>query len=133
MKDLESSWRRYRDYTLYVLIGTIAVGLAVWWGIHTADTDTSPNLPLHWLNFAGMTALVFGYTIRQFWKTRSVRLWMTWGVMLALHLGVSIPLIYALHPVPMAWITLALLSEQLVISEVIARFAIRDTEKRPVT
>lgn len=76
---------------------------------------------------------MFGYTIRQFWKTRSVRLWVTWGAILALHLGVSIPLIYALHPVPMAWITLALLSEQLVISEVIARFAIRDTEKRPVT
>lgn len=56
--------------------------------------------------FAAMTALVFINLIRQYRGSTSVRLWVTWGLILALHLSFFIPLVHAYHPVPIVWIAL---------------------------
>jgi len=56
--------RRIRDLLLYVAIALLIV-VSVWmFAVHQARTGGSPNLPLKWLGFAGMTAIVFGNAIR---------------------------------------------------------------------
>jgi len=43
----------------------VLIVTSVWmFAMHQARTGGSPNLPLKWLGFAGMTAIVFGYAIR---------------------------------------------------------------------
>ena len=112
---------RVLDLALYAVIGLAFVGAIALYALNSAHTNRPPALPLDWLMFAAMTALVFTNLIRQFWGSRSVRLWVTWSLILALHLGLLIPLIQAFHPVPMVWIALAGVAESVVIGEVIAR------------
>jgi len=55
---------RIKDWLLYVAIAVLIV-ISVWmFAMHQARTGGSPNLPLKWLGFAGMTAIVFGNAIR---------------------------------------------------------------------
>jgi hypothetical protein len=79
---------RIKDGLLYVAIAVLIV-ISVWmFAMHQARTGGSPNLPLKWLGFAGMTAIVFGYAIRacrQSWGKQ--KFWMLLGLFFAVHSG----------------------------------------------
>src|SRR6266567_2786211 len=82
--------RRIKDWLLYVAIAVLIV-ISVWmFAMHQARTGGSPNLPLKWLGFAGMTAIVFGYAIRacrQSWGKQ--KFWALLGLFFAVHSGLG--------------------------------------------
>jgi len=55
---------RLRDFLLYVAISLGVVAAIILFAAHQAKTGQSAGLPLNWLGFAAMTALVFGDAIR---------------------------------------------------------------------
>jgi hypothetical protein len=55
---------RVRDLMLYCVISLLIVAFALLFAFHQAKTGGSPYLPLKWIGFVGMSAIVFGYTIR---------------------------------------------------------------------
>jgi hypothetical protein len=97
-----SRLRRTRDFLLYVAIGVGIVGLVGWLGFHQARTDQPPGLPLKWLGFAGMTALVFGRTTqsaRRWWRTR--RFWLLLAALLIVQSCVGVLLLLRVPTAPL--------------------------------
>ena len=93
---------RTKDLLLYVAIGIAIVALAWVFGVHQARTGGSPNLPLKWLGFAGMTAVVFGYAIRacgRSWGKK--RLWVLLGVFFAVHSGLGVWILASVPKAPL--------------------------------
>jgi hypothetical protein len=84
---------RIKDWLLYVAIAVLIV-ISVWmFAMHQVRTGGSPNLPLKWLGFAGMTAVVFGYAIRACRRSWSEqKFWVLVGLFFAVHsiLGVIV-------------------------------------------
>src|SRR5208282_3219340 len=82
---------RIKDWLLYVAIAVLIV-ISVWmFAMHQARTGGSPNLPLKWLGFAGMTAIVFGNAIRacrRLWGKQ--RFWLFLGLFFAVHSGLGV-------------------------------------------
>jgi Na+/melibiose symporter-like transporter len=82
---------RIKDWLLYVAIAVLIV-ISVWmFAMHQARTGGSPNLPLKWLGFAGMTAIVFGYAIRaspRSWGKQ--KFWVLLGLFFAVHSGLGV-------------------------------------------
>jgi hypothetical protein len=94
--------RKPRDMLLYVLIGILVVASAWVFAVHEANTGGSPNLPLKWLGFGGMTAVVFGYAIRagrREWRKR--RFWLLLGAFGAVHLGLGVFVVTRAPVVPL--------------------------------
>ena len=92
------SLRRLRDLLLYVAIGFAFV----WLGFYQAKTAQTPGLPLKWLGFAGMTALVFGDAIqsaRNRW--RSARFWLVLTAFFVVQSCVGIVLLSRMAAVPL--------------------------------
>lgn len=63
MRDRQDRWRRVRDCLLDVGIASSILGLAAAFAIRQAMTGGSPELPLQWIAFGGVTAVTFGYAI----------------------------------------------------------------------
>jgi hypothetical protein len=62
---------RVRDFLLYVAIGISLIVLIVLYGNYQIAKRQSPGLPVKWLGFGVMTALIFWWAIRAyrpFWK-----------------------------------------------------------------
>jgi hypothetical protein len=55
---------RRRDLLLYLAIAISLVASVGIFALYQAKTGGSPDLPLKWLGFAAMSAIVFGYAIR---------------------------------------------------------------------
>ena len=91
-----------KDLALYALTGILIV-IALWiFAVHQARTGGSPNLPVKWLGFAGMTAIVFGYTIRGYrrlWRKQSF--WLLLGFVFAVHSTVGVFVLLRLQTVPL--------------------------------
>ena len=96
--------RGTKDLVLYVAIAIILV-IVVWiFSIHQARTGGSPNLPLKWIGFAGMTAIVFGYAIRtcrRLWGNQ--RFWLLLSLFLAVHSGVGVFVLATVSAVPLVF------------------------------
>ena len=93
---------RTRDMLLYVLVAILIVAAAWMFAIHEANTGGSPNLPLKWLGFAGMTAVVFGYSIRACRREwRRERFWLLLSTFGAVHLFLGVFLIARASVVPL--------------------------------
>jgi hypothetical protein len=94
--------RRIRDWLLYVAIALLIV-ISVWmFAVHQARTGGSPNLPLKWLGFAGMSAIVFGYAIRacrQSWGKQ--KFWKLLGLFFAVHSGLGVFVLLRVPVVPL--------------------------------
>jgi hypothetical protein len=74
-----------------VAIAVLIVAAAWMFAMHQARTGGSPNLPLKWLGFAGMTAIVFGNAIRacrRLWGKQ--RFWLFLGLFFAVHSGLGV-------------------------------------------
>src|SRR5712664_517629 len=54
---------RLTDFLVYSAIALTLVLVALAFAIHQANTGGSPQLPLKWLGFLGMSLIVFGYAI----------------------------------------------------------------------
>jgi hypothetical protein len=94
--------RRIKDGLLYVAIAVMIV-ISVWmFAMHQARTGGSPNLPLKWLGFGGMTAIVFGYAIRacrQSWGKQ--KFWALLGLFFAVHSGLGVFVLLRVPVVPL--------------------------------
>ena len=93
---------RTKEWLLYIVIAVLIVALIWMFAIHQATTGGSPNLPLKWIGFAGMTAIVFGYAIRacRRWWGRQ-KFWALMGLFFALHSGLGVPLLLRIPVVPL--------------------------------
>ena len=93
---------RIRDLLLYTAIGALIVAALSTFAVHQARTGGSPNLPLKWLGFAGMTAIVFGNTIRgsrPLWGRQ--RFWLLVGLFFAMHSGLGMFVLMRVPTVPL--------------------------------
>jgi hypothetical protein len=93
---------RIKDWLLYVAIAVLIV-ISVWiFAMHQARTGGSPNLPLKWLGFAGMTAIVFGYAIRACRRSwRKQKFWVLLGLFFAVHSGLGVFVLLRVPTVPL--------------------------------
>jgi Na+/melibiose symporter-like transporter len=93
---------RIKDWLLYVAIAVLIV-ISIWmFAMHQARTSGSPNLPLKWLGFGGMTAIVFGHAIRacrRLWGKQ--RFWLFLGLFFAVHSGLGVLVLLRVPVVPL--------------------------------
>ena len=93
---------RAKDLLLYVAIGIAIVALLWVFAVHQARTGGSPNLPLKWLGFAGMTGVVFGYAIRACRRSwRKPRFWALLSIFFAVHSGLGVLILMKVQEVPL--------------------------------
>jgi Na+/melibiose symporter-like transporter len=84
-------WKRVRDWLLYVVIAAVVFAVVGVFAIHQAKTGGSPDLPLKWLGFVGITAIIFGYAIlayRRSWGRR--QLWLLLTAFFIMHSGAGV-------------------------------------------
>jgi hypothetical protein len=97
-----SGLRRAGDFVLYAIIGILFVSGAAWYGFHQARSGGSPNLPMKWIGFGGMTALVFGYLIHNNAKRwRVARFWLLLTAALITHVAVGTAALANIKTVPL--------------------------------
>jgi hypothetical protein len=93
---------RIKDWLLYVGIALLII-ISVWmFAMHQARTGGSPNLPLKWPGFAGMSAIVFGYAIRacrRSWAKQ--KFWVFLGLFFAVHSAVGVFVLLRVPIVPL--------------------------------
>ena len=93
---------KIQDWLLSVAIGVRIMALVWMFAMHQARIGASPNLPLKWLGFAGMTAIIFGYAIRacrRLWGGQ--RLWLFLGLFFAVHSGLGVLILMRIPTVPL--------------------------------
>ena len=98
----QTSLERIKEWLLYMAFAVLIV-ISVWmFAMHQARTGGSPNLPLKWLGFAGMTAIVFGYAIRACrgsWEKQEF--WVLLGLFFAVHSGLGVFVLLRVPTVPL--------------------------------
>ena len=85
MTPSHSRRRRLRDLLLYVLIAVALVTAIFVFAAYDDRHGRTPQLPIKWLAFAGLTMIVFGYTIQEHraqWKSQQF-----WRFLLLLFVG----------------------------------------------
>lgn len=93
---------RIRDWLLYVAIAVLIVISLFMFAIYQARAGRPANLPVKWLGFASMTAIVFGYAIRvcrQLW--REPKFWVFLGLFFAVHSGLGVLFLMKTARVPL--------------------------------
>jgi len=93
---------RLLDFFLYTVIAVVVFGSLATFAVHQARTGGSATLPLKWLGFAGMTAIVFGYAIREhrtLWRSR--HFWLVIASLFLAHSIVGIVVLLNIHVVPL--------------------------------
>jgi len=91
-----------KDWLLYVAIAILIVLLIWMFEIHQARTGGSPHLPLKWLGFAGMSAILFGQTLqscRPLWGIR--KFWILLGLFFIVHSGLGSFVLLRIQAVPL--------------------------------
>jgi hypothetical protein len=120
---------RIKDWLLYVAIAILIAASAWMFAMHQARTGGSPNLPLKWLGFAGITAIVFGNAIRscgrrRLWRRR--KFWVLLGLFFAVHCVLGVVLLMRVATAP--WVLYAVLAgpEYVVLAMYLGHFLDRD-------
>lgn len=102
MSRQKTSLKRIKDWLSYLLIAFL-VAISIWaFEMHQARNLRSPDLPLKWLGFAGMTAIVFGYAIRScrpLWREQ--RFWTYLSIFFAVHAALGISVLSRVHHAPL--------------------------------
>jgi hypothetical protein len=95
---------RVRDFLLYIAIAVAITASVVIHGFRQSKAGGSADLPMKWIGFAGMTAIVFGYCLKACRaKWRMPRLWLFLILFFAAHSIAGI-LVLAKTPVmPLVW------------------------------
>lgn len=120
---------RIKDWLLYVAIAVLIVILVWMFAMHQARTGGSPNLPLKWLGFAGMTAIVFGNAIRScrrqgLWRRR--KFWVFLGLFFAVHSGLGVFVLLRVPVVPLLLYAVLTGPEYLLLAAYLGFFLDRD-------
>jgi hypothetical protein len=85
--------KKPRDITMYLGIGLLFVCLVVIGAFHAPTALESAS---HWLVFAGVSGVVFGYQLRDFWRFRATgRFWITLLLLFACHFALWV---FYVHP-----------------------------------
>jgi hypothetical protein len=105
-----SAWLpRVIDLLLYVLIAIVVIGSVFAYAVYQAKAGHHhARLPLKWMAFAGLTLVVFGYTLqgyRGFWGRRLF--WVVLCVSLLVHLGLGLVLIRQFDTIPLVLFAMA--------------------------
>ena len=114
---------RVRDLLLYVAIALSLVGLTFAYAVYLFKTGGSPELPLKWMGFAGMTAVVFGYAIkacRRLWGT--LKFWALLGLFFAVHSGLGVLVLMNVPTVPLVFYALLTAPEYVVLARCLGFF-----------
>jgi hypothetical protein len=114
---------KIKQLLLYCIIGVAVSAAAISLGILQAKAGSSAGLPIKWLGFAIMTALVFGNAIR-YSKSRWTRpkFWGLLALFLFLHLAVGLAALWRLTQVGLIQFFLATVIEISVLSAYLGRF-----------
>jgi hypothetical protein len=115
--------RRIRDLLLYCLIGILLVAVGGVYAVHQGRLGQTSGLPLKWLGFGIMTALVFGNAIRHsepFWRSR--RFWGLLAVFSILHFGFGFVVLLRLRQVGLIEFLVATLIENALLNACLGRF-----------
>jgi cation transport ATPase len=106
-----------KDWLLYVAIAFLIVILVWAFAFHQAKTGGSPKLPLKWLDFAAMTAVVFGYAIRacrRLWRKQ--KFWLVLAVFFAVHCICGVFALKQIEVVPLAYFPVLIIVEYAILS-----------------
>jgi hypothetical protein len=90
-----STRSRIIDVALYLAIALSLFTALYFYASYQARAGRQPGLPLNWLGFGGMTALVYGYALqdhRRSWGRP--RFWLTFIVALLLQAGAGIAMLW---------------------------------------
>lgn len=114
---------RARDLLVYVAIAILVVTLVGVFAIHQAKTGGTPDLPLKWLGFGGMSAIVFGYAIR---NNRSSwgqpRFWGLLAIFALFHFAAALAILLRTLVIPMLYYGVATGIEYFVLSVYLSHF-----------
>lgn len=94
--------RRVWDFAQYTVIAIGLVAAAGAFGVHQARSGGSPVLPIKWIGFGGLTAIVFGYGIREharLWGER--RFWVIMSTVLLAHVVLGFLILQKFEVVPL--------------------------------
>ncbi len=112
-----------KDLLLYIAIGVLVVIAGMIFAFHQAKTGGSPNLPLKWLGFAGMTAIVFGYGIRssrRLWGKQ--KFWVLLSFFFAVHSSLGTFALTRVQVVPLAFYAILTPIEYVVLTAYLSFF-----------
>ncbi len=115
--------RRLRDLLLYCLIGILLVVVGGVYAVHQGRLGRTSGLPLKWLGFGIMSALVFGNAIRHsepFWRSR--RFWGPLVLFSILHFGLGFVVLLRLRQVGLIEFFFATLIENALLNAYLGRF-----------
>jgi hypothetical protein len=118
---------RIKDWLIYVAIAVRIVASIWMFEMHQVKTGGSPNLPLKWLGFAGMTAVVFGYAIRacrRSWGKR--RFWVLLGIFFVVHAGLGVSILMRVPTAPLLFYAVLTGPEYLLLAAYLGFFLDRD-------
>ncbi len=119
----QSRTGRIKDWLLYVAIAVLIV-VSIWmFAMHQARSGGSPNLALKWLGFAGMTVIVFGYSIRacrRLWGKQ--RFWLFLGAFFVVHSGLGMFVLLRVSTVPLVLYAVLIAIEYAVLAAYLGYF-----------
>src|SRR3954466_14393541 len=93
---------RTKDRLLYIAIAALIVVSVCMFALYQARRGGSPNLPLKWLGFAGMTAIVFGYALRACRRQRrKQRFWLFPCLFFGCHTALGVFVLFRLSTMPL--------------------------------
>lgn len=91
MRHHQTTRGRVRDWLTYIVIAVLFVALFFGLGAYQGMTGGSSQLPLKWMAFAGVSAIVFGYAIRARRRSWSKpKFWLLLIVFAVVHSGVGV-------------------------------------------
>lgn len=118
-----------KDFLLYTAIGLAIVLAAVLFALHQVKIHGSPDLPLKWMGFAGMSAIVFGYAIRTNRASwRKPRFWRLLAAFSLVHFSLGFAVLSRIAAVPLIVYGALTGMEYLVLSIYIAFFLDRKAD-----
>ena len=123
--------RRIKDWLLYIAIAVVIV-ISVWmFAMHQAEDGRLSELPLKWLGFAGMTAIVFGYAIRgcrQSWEKQ--KFWVLMGLFFAIHCGLGVFVLLRVPVMPLVFYAVLTGIEYIVLAAYLGFFLDGERERK---
>ena len=119
------------DIVIYLLAALGIAGAAIWYGIYTADAGKNPELPMDYIWAVASAALVTGYVVWCFRKSRlSLRFWVIYASWLIVHMVLYLWALGKLEKVPLLFVSALVWPEAWLVWLLFARF-VGPPETRP--
>jgi hypothetical protein len=116
-------WKRKWDFLAYFAIALVIVASALLYGAHQGRTGGSSELPLKWLGFAGLTAIVFGYATRTGLETKAgPKFWVLLAAVFVVRTAIWVLVLAQVEEVPLVVYALAGGPEYMLLLNVLGAF-----------